>query len=538
MRDKNVFTVIILIACVFLSVFIANAKAQVCADSIIVSDAVGAPGDTGIIVPVYGRVCGLDIGGTLEDLDGVSFAMQYDTSFVVCEEVLYEVSDPVYPSFYDSIPNPFFWAPYIDPSGYVTVGLAFSVLGTPDIPPGYYRMFDLVFRVKPGANPGDTPLDIEDGVGGIKNAFTYVTTDVYPEKVDGVFKIGEFYGSITGVVTNEATGAPIMNVATVTVDDIETSTNAKGEYFIGDLKPGSYDLVANAPVCLPKETKGVDVSANETTTVNFGLVCLDSLWMPDKVWGGRWPTRKVPVYGKFTGWLDPDSVLQGLDGISIAFEYDTEFLAGDSVVYNISDSLMPCLHDSVPDPWFWAPYIDPSGYITVGLAFHYLGEPDISPGRYHLFDIYFHKLVEEDEWAEVKFSDGAGGLTIELTYVTTRVFPWFGSDPCSVYVPVGQIDDGSNVPIAYSLAQNYPNPFNPETQFCYSIPRRSMVRLEIFNLLGERIRTLVNEEGEVGSYKVTWDGKDETGSPVASGVYLYRLRGGGFSSTRKMVLLR
>ncbi len=536
MKGKNVFTTVVLVAFVFLSVFVSNAKAQ-CVDSIIVSDAVGAPGDTGVVVPVYGRVCGLDIGGNLEDLDGVSFAMQYDTSLVVCEEVLYDVSDPVYPSFHDSIPNPFFWAPYIDPSGYVTVGLAFAMLGTPDIPPGYYRMFDLVFRVKPGAASGDTPLDIEDGVGDITNAFTYVTTDIYPEKVDGVFTIGEFYGSIVGVVMNAATTAPIKNVATVTADGIELSTDAQGEYFIQDLPTGSYDVVATAPVCLPDTAEGVVVNTGETTVLDFGLVCLDSLWMPDKIWGGRWLTRIVPVYGKFTGWLDTNDVLQDLDGISIAFRYDPDFLMGDSVVYDISDPDVPCLHDSIPEPWFWGPYIDPSGWITVGVAFAMLGEPDIPPGRYHLFDIYFHKLVE-DEWTEVEFADGAGGLGIELTYVTTRVFPWFSNVPCSVYTLVEEVEDGGLLPSAYLLAQNYPNPFNPKTGFLYSIPRRSMVRLEIFNLLGERIKILVNEEEEGGNYKVTWDGKDETGSSVASGVYLYRLRADGFSSTRKMVLLR
>ncbi len=186
MKTKILFVALISVM-LALPLGFGKVNAQQCADSMIASNREGYTGDTGIIVPIYGKVCGLDIGGDLEDLDGVSFAMQYDTSLVVCDTILYDVSDPVYPSFHDSIPNPFFWAPYIDPSGYVTVGLAFAMLGTPDIPPGRYRMFDLVFKVKPGAPPGVTPLDIEDGVGGMRNAFTYVTTDVYPELIDGDF---------------------------------------------------------------------------------------------------------------------------------------------------------------------------------------------------------------------------------------------------------------------------------------------------------------------------------------------------------------
>jgi hypothetical protein len=100
-----------------------------------------------------------------------------------------------------------------------------------------------------------------------------------------------------------------------------------------------------------------------------------------------------------------------------------------------------------------------------------------------------------------------------------------------------EIEEEEAIP-DFSLSANYPNPFNPETKISYFIPKTSHVRLEIFNLLGQRIRTLVNESQAVGEKTVTWDGRDENGQELASGVYLYRLQAGDFNQTNKMVLIR
>ncbi|MDW7678997.1 MAG: FlgD immunoglobulin-like domain containing protein, partial [bacterium] len=100
----------------------------------------------------------------------------------------------------------------------------------------------------------------------------------------------------------------------------------------------------------------------------------------------------------------------------------------------------------------------------------------------------------------------------------------------------------SNIPETFSLSQNYPNPFNPETTIRFEIPftGKHMVKVElrIYNLQGELIRTLVNEEKYPGSYQAHWDGLDETGAQVASGIYLYQLRAGDFNHCRKMILMK
>ena len=99
----------------------------------------------------------------------------------------------------------------------------------------------------------------------------------------------------------------------------------------------------------------------------------------------------------------------------------------------------------------------------------------------------------------------------------------------------------------FSLYQNYPNPFNPETVIEYQLlGYASSVRLRIYNVTGQEVRTLVNQEKQIGSYRVRWDGRDDGGKVVPAGVYFYRLEVSGaagegrkdFIQTRKMILLK
>ena len=99
-------------------------------------------------------------------------------------------------------------------------------------------------------------------------------------------------------------------------------------------------------------------------------------------------------------------------------------------------------------------------------------------------------------------------------------------------------DDNVQIPVATSLNGNYPNPFNPETTISFSLKEPANVSIEIYNVQGKLVRTLVNEERTAGNYTVIWDGRDSGGRNVASGVYYYRMRAGKYSSTRKMIMLK
>ncbi len=93
-------------------------------------------------------------------------------------------------------------------------------------------------------------------------------------------------------------------------------------------------------------------------------------------------------------------------------------------------------------------------------------------------------------------------------------------------------------PARFALRQNYPNPFNPATTISFEVARLSDVKLVIYNVLGQRIRTLVNEEMAAGSYSMRWDGKNELGIDISSGLYIVRMEAGNFVQALKLVKLK
>ena len=98
--------------------------------------------------------------------------------------------------------------------------------------------------------------------------------------------------------------------------------------------------------------------------------------------------------------------------------------------------------------------------------------------------------------------------------------------------------DVSIIPTDFMLFQNYPNPFNPTTTIRYDLPKSSKVTLTIYNNLGQEVITLIQEQQTAGEKSVVWDGKDNLGKQVSSGVYFYQLKAGNFLESRKMVLIR
>jgi len=102
-------------------------------------------------------------------------------------------------------------------------------------------------------------------------------------------------------------------------------------------------------------------------------------------------------------------------------------------------------------------------------------------------------------------------------------------------------DDLVGIPDEFILAQNYPNPFNPSTFINYTIPQSAILtntRLEIFNVLGQKVRTLINSRQSAGAHSVQWDGRDDAGRLLVSGVFIYRLKMGNFVDMKKMLLVK
>lgn len=150
--------------------------------------------------------------------------------------------------------------------------------------------------------------------------------------------------------------------------------------------------------------------------------------------------------------------------------------------------------------------------------------------------------IEDDPYdfdyptSKASYTAATGGFPLgDLNWFPDKKAEWIAAGSPTV----GVRSDQASVPLTFRLSQNYPNPFNPTTNIEYTLHNSSRVTLSIFNLLGQRIRTLVDAElSPAGSHTVTWNGRDDAGQLVTSGVYIYRLNTAEFTGSRKMLLLK
>jgi len=157
---------------------------------------------------------------------------------------------------------------------------------------------------------------------------------------------------------------------------------------------------------------------------------------------------------------------------------------------------------------FWC-YFD--GQMLLGCPIYDTGDDQMSSGQYGVFS----------------FQQGYEGI------------PGY-FDNIAVNSLVSSVEDNTSgtIPTTMMLEQNYPNPFNPETQISYQLPTDGYISLTIHDLLGREIKTLVSEDQPSGNYTVSWNGRDESGNILPSGIYLYSLKAGSFTESKKMILMK
>jgi hypothetical protein len=136
-----------------------------------------------------------------------------------------------------------------------------------------------------------------------------------------------------------------------------------------------------------------------------------------------------------------------------------------------------------------------------------------------------NRILDVDGKYTVVVTDSAGDETGEYFLILSRS-------------PTDADDLTPGLPGEFALFPNYPNPFNPQTTIEFNLPRYSVVSLAVFNILGERVRTLVSDLLPPGRHTVTWDGTGANGEGASSGIYFYRLTAGDFIQTRKMLLVK
>ena len=221
---------------------------------------------------------------------------------------------------------------------------------------------------------------------------------------------------------------------------------------------------------------------------------------------------------------------EGLGGISIPLKYKNPQtdVTLDSVRFH-PDMNSVNLKDSIRD--------NPAG--TISLVFISFGV--IPAGTDTFATLYFttgptwepsiHNPIDI-------FIPLAGGLS----YIDTSASP---RDITPHYDPPGNLDvkdepkgNVAGLPKTFFLSQNYPNPFNAVTVISFALPKTGHVKLEVYNILGQKVKDLVDEVVTAGYKRVVWDGKDNSGKAVASGVYLYQLKADGFTEAKRMILLK
>jgi hypothetical protein len=199
------------------------------------------------------------------------------------------------------------------------------------------------------------------------------------------------------------------------------------------------------------------------------------------------------------------------DGLS-----EVIFGAADERLYMVSGD--GSLLEDYPTPETGAIYSSPSvGYLDED------GDLEVIMGTPSGLSVWDYKIASPDSgpWTMYRGNCHRTG--------------YYGDNPATPVV--GSIPQ-ERLPREFSLSQNYPNPFNARTQLEFAIGQKDRVVMEVFNILGQKVKTLVDDVRPAGSYRVVWAGKDDGGFPVASGIYFYRLRSGQRIQTRRMVLLR
>jgi hypothetical protein len=145
---------------------------------------------------------------------------------------------------------------------------------------------------------------------------------------------------------------------------------------------------------------------------------------------------------------------------------------------------------------------------------------------------------ELNDFVSINTSTGAGSIVGSVGFKHILGLAYLNKITTSV-----ETDESGTIPSDYALLQNYPNPFNPATKINFSLPVESNIKLVIYNLLGQEVVQLVNNQMTAGNYSIIWNAKDAGGNQLTSGIYIYKLIANGVNGTefqdiKKMILLK
>jgi hypothetical protein len=288
----------------------------------------------------------------------------------------------------------------------------------------------------------------------------------------------------------------------------------------------------------------------ENYTAGEQLACQDSV---------NWTTwNLLPCDSVEDGYITTDHAFSGIKSFVILYNNDVVKRLGNqtSKVWNVEfDMLIPAnragyfnlLSGFAPDPAEWAieVFFPDGGVASVNAGMVGAAQFVFPYGTWFHIKItinlsldYGVLLVNNNSILVWQWTLGAHGLGSALRLAAADFFGYYPNN--EMYVdnfwfgdPFVSVESEETKPLTFSLEQNYPNPFNPSTTIKYLVPEFSQVQIKVFDVLGNEIETLVNEEKPVGTYELNWNAEN-----LPSGVYFYRLQAGNFVETKKMLLLK
>lgn len=205
-----------------------------------------------------------------------------------------------------------------------------------------------------------------------------------------------------------------------------------------------------------------------------------------------------------------------------------------------------------------------TGSLTGSISLNWTapGDDDFN-GVASLYEIrYSQSEIDESNWLSSSLflappvpanSGETEGVTIsnlnpgEIYYVAIKAYDDMGnistmsnvdSGEAFINISTGIDDDENQLPTSFNLAQNYPNPFNPSTSIQFSLPSRSNIELSVYNIYGQKVKTLARGSFEAGEHQVEWNGTADNGRAVSTGVYVYKINSNEFNQSKKMVLMK
>lgn len=356
---------------------------------------------------------------------------------------------------------------------------------------------------------------------------------------------------------------PLAAVADIPVTNHETSRPVEPLSIVTESRLGSVSGTASVDI-FPSQTcwdQRFDITISGVTG-DLQSSCYDDSLID----------ISIAIWEKDGGWLDPDDRVRELwlvfptNGLTAGVPYSHTF--ADVDLFNWCDEwdYVGEFYVEVKGPCLAATLVSPKedvallfyptapGLVTPATGSQVAGQPvTLQWNGIYGANTYQVQVDDDNTFATPVADEQSGGLQVPISgLVENNTYYWrvrghnntCGDGPWSAiwnfsFTPTAVSEiEAPTLPKEFALGRNYPNPFNPSTRMTLALPRSAHVTLEVYNVVGRKVRRLVDERLSAGFKVVTWDGNDDDGNAVATGVYVYRMTAGEFESSRKMLLLK